>query len=219
MAEIPLPTRTAPLRRELYPYSHGPEKAIGLQEEEEEEEEEEEFKMIHARGAILNEVGPNHKKEELINSGNWRVKHNSLSLCILQRSCRPYLARPLARPCTLPPCVKRPLGERNQTEPCALLAQPRQLSATGACCSDCAPFLCTYCFPCPRWSSIPGSVPTLLWLMVNTYMLYIQLNAQSCTINTLHLIPEPCRINKETALEHVIAQCRTRSAHIFRFQL
>ena len=43
-------------------------------------------------------------------------------------------------------------------------------------------------------------------------------DAEACKINTLHLIPEPCRINKETALEHVIAQCRD-IAHTLRTYL
>ena len=49
------------------------------QEEEEEEEPEEEvrrslFRIVHARAAIPNEMGPTHCCKELITSGNWTGK-------------------------------------------------------------------------------------------------------------------------------------------------
>ena len=56
--EVPPPTRTAPLRRELYPYSRG--SAI----------------MIRRR-ATVRRRRREEDEEEFITSGNWRGKHNS----------------------------------------------------------------------------------------------------------------------------------------------
>ena len=57
------------------------------------------FRIVHARGAIPNEMGPTHcrgkpalinqeEEEELTTSGNWRGKHNSLSCGARRRTRR-----------------------------------------------------------------------------------------------------------------------------------